>query len=42
MVLAVAPANVRKTLVRLKRLGEVAYEIGAIEKGKGEPAARVI
>ena len=42
MVLAVAPANVRKTLVRLKRLGEVAYEIGAVEKGKGEPAARVI
>jgi phosphoribosylformylglycinamidine cyclo-ligase len=42
MVLAVAPANVRKTLVRLKRLGEVAYEIGAIEKGKGEPTARVI
>jgi len=42
MVLAVAPANVRKTLERLKRLGEVAYEIGSIEKGKGEPAARVV
>jgi phosphoribosylformylglycinamidine cyclo-ligase len=42
MVLAVAPANVRKTLERLKRLGEVAYEIGRIEKGKGEPAARVV
>jgi phosphoribosylformylglycinamidine cyclo-ligase len=42
MVLAVAPANVGRTLVRLKRLGEVAYEIGAIEKGRGEPAARVI
>jgi phosphoribosylformylglycinamidine cyclo-ligase len=42
MVLAVSPANVRKTLERLKRLGEVAYEIGAIEKGKGEPVARVI
>ena len=42
MVLAVAPANVRRTLARLKRLGEAAYEIGAIEKGKGEPAARVL
>ncbi len=42
MALAVSPANVRRTLVRLKRLGEVAYEIGAIEKGRGEPAARVI
>ncbi|HET9734644.1 MAG TPA: phosphoribosylformylglycinamidine cyclo-ligase [Burkholderiales bacterium] len=42
MVLAVAPANVRKTLQRLKRLGEVACVIGAIEKGKGEPAARVL
>jgi phosphoribosylformylglycinamidine cyclo-ligase len=42
MVLAVAPANVRKTLARLKRLGEVAWVIGNIEKGKGEPAARVL
>jgi phosphoribosylformylglycinamidine cyclo-ligase len=42
MVLAVAPANVRKTLARLKRLGEVAWMIGNIEKGKGEPAARVL
>jgi phosphoribosylformylglycinamidine cyclo-ligase len=42
MVLAVAPANVRRTLERLKRLGEAAYEIGSIEKGKGEPAARVV
>jgi phosphoribosylformylglycinamidine cyclo-ligase len=42
MVLAVAPAHVRKTLARLKRLGEEAREIGVIEKGKGEPAARVV
>jgi phosphoribosylformylglycinamidine cyclo-ligase len=42
MVVAVAPANVRKTLERLKRLGEVACVIGDIEKGKGEPAARVV
>ena len=42
MALAVSPANARRTLARLKRLGEVAYEIGAIEKGRGEPAARVI
>ena len=42
MVLAVAPANARKALERLKRLGEVAYEIGSIEKGKGEPVARVV
>jgi len=42
MALAVSPANARRTLARLKRLGEVAYEIGVIEKGRGEPAARVI
>jgi phosphoribosylformylglycinamidine cyclo-ligase len=42
MVLAVSPANVRKALERLKRLGETACVIGAIEKGNGEPAARVV
>jgi len=42
LVLAVAPANARRVRARLERLGETVYEIGAIEKGKGEPAARVV
>jgi phosphoribosylaminoimidazole (AIR) synthetase len=41
-VLCVARADARRVRARLERLGETVYEIGAIEKGKGEPAARVI
>jgi phosphoribosylformylglycinamidine cyclo-ligase len=42
LVLCVARADARRVRARLERLGETVYEIGAIEKGKGEPAARVI
>jgi phosphoribosylformylglycinamidine cyclo-ligase len=42
LVLCVAPAHARAARARLQRLGETVYEIGAIEKRRGEPAARVI
>jgi phosphoribosylformylglycinamidine cyclo-ligase len=42
LVLCVARAHARRVRARLERLGETVYEIGAIEKGKGEPAARLI
>jgi phosphoribosylformylglycinamidine cyclo-ligase len=42
LVLCVARADARRVRARLERLGETVYEIGAIEKGKGEPAARLI
>jgi phosphoribosylformylglycinamidine cyclo-ligase len=42
LVLCVAPAHARRLRARLERLGETVYEIGAIEKGRGEPAARVL
>jgi phosphoribosylformylglycinamidine cyclo-ligase len=42
LVIAVAPRDVRKTMAQLLRLGETAYVIGAVEKGRGEPAAIVL
>jgi phosphoribosylformylglycinamidine cyclo-ligase len=42
LVLCVAPAHAARVRARLERLGETVYEIGAIEKGKGEPVARVL
>ena len=42
LVAAVAPAHARTVRARLERLGETVYEIGVIEKGRGEPAARVV
>jgi phosphoribosylformylglycinamidine cyclo-ligase len=42
LVLAVAPAHARRVRARLERLGETVYEIGTVEKGKGEARARVL
>ena len=42
LVLCVAPAHARRVRARLEHLGETVYEIGAIEKGRGEPTARVV
>ncbi|MEX2198431.1 MAG: phosphoribosylformylglycinamidine cyclo-ligase [Burkholderiales bacterium] len=41
LVIAVAPRDLRNAMAQLRRLGETAYLIGAIEKGRGEPAAIV-
>ena len=41
LVIAVAPRDLRSAMAQLRRLGETAYLIGAIEKGRGEPAAIV-
>jgi phosphoribosylformylglycinamidine cyclo-ligase len=42
LVIAVAARDVRKTVAQLQRLGEKAYVIGAVEKGRGEPEALVV
>ncbi len=41
LVIAVAPRDLRNAMAQLRRLGETAYVIGTIEKGRGEPAAIV-
>ncbi|HEU4645914.1 MAG TPA: phosphoribosylformylglycinamidine cyclo-ligase [Burkholderiales bacterium] len=41
LVIAVAPRDLQNAMAQLRRLGETAYLIGAIEKGRGEPAAIV-
>ena len=42
LVIAVAPRDVRTAMAQLQRLGEKAYVIGAVEKGRGEPEALVV
>jgi phosphoribosylformylglycinamidine cyclo-ligase len=41
LVIAVGPRDLRNAMAQLRRLGETAYLIGIIEKGRGEPAAIV-
>jgi len=42
LVLVVAPANAKRAAARLRALGESVYEIGAIEKTRGEPEAVIV
>jgi len=42
LVLAVAPANAKRAMARLRALGETVYEIGGIEKTRGEPEAVIV
>jgi phosphoribosylformylglycinamidine cyclo-ligase len=39
MVVAVAPAHAGRAARRLRAAGETVYEIGRVEKGRGEPEA---
>jgi phosphoribosylformylglycinamidine cyclo-ligase len=39
MVIVVAPADARRAANRLRALGETVYEIGCVEKARGEPEA---
>ncbi|MGH8721171.1 MAG: AIR synthase-related protein, partial [Burkholderiales bacterium] len=41
MVLVVAAADARRAAHRLRALGETVYEIGRIEKARGEPEALI-
>ena len=41
MVLVVAAADARRAASRLRAMGETVYEIGGIEKTRGEPEAVV-
>ena len=42
MVVAVAAADARRAAARLRAAGETVYEIGSVEKARGEPQARIV
>jgi phosphoribosylformylglycinamidine cyclo-ligase len=42
LVAVVAPGDARRAATKLRAMGETVYEIGAVEKGRGEPVAVVV